>query len=170
MSVVEQDLGTVVRTPGDTVEITFVRRLAKPIEKVWAALTVPERIADWFAEVEALDLRQGGAIHLRFPEVDYRIQGVITVLEPPHRLTWTWPQKDGTESTVSFELEPDGAGCRLTLVERGLGLGQGAGNAAGWHSHLEGLEDACEGRRTPWSTVVAREKLVNQTYEDRTPK
>ena len=169
MSVVEQDLGTVRRTAGDTVEITFVRRLPRPIEKVWAALTVPERIADWFAEVESLDLRLGGAIHLKFPEVDYEIRGVVTALDPPRRLTWTWPQKDGTESTVTFELEPDGAGCQLTLIERGLSLSQGAGNAAGWHAHLDGLEGACDGVRTPWSKVVEREKVVNQTYKDRAP-
>ena len=168
MTVMDQDLGDVRRT-GDTVEIIFHRRYARPIEKVWAALTVPERMADWFADVESLELRLGGAIHLYFPEVDYRIQGVITALEPPRRLTWTWPQPDGTESTVSFELEPDGAGCRLTLIERGLTLSQGAGNAAGWHAHLEALTDACDGVRTPWATLIEREKAVNQVYKDRAP-
>src|ERR1051325_9631239 len=106
MTVAEQDLGT-VRKVGETAEITFVRHLARPIEKVWAALTVPERIADWFAEVETLDLRLGGAIHLRFPEVDVRIQGVITAYEPPRRLTWTWPHAEGGESRVSFELRSE---------------------------------------------------------------
>jgi len=75
MSVTTPDLGDMRRT-GDTVEITFHRRYARPIEKVWAALTVPERIADWFAEVEALDLRLGGAIHLSFPGDHSKIRGV----------------------------------------------------------------------------------------------
>jgi uncharacterized protein YndB with AHSA1/START domain len=34
-----------VRKTDDGDEPTFERRLAQPIEKVWAALTVPERIA-----------------------------------------------------------------------------------------------------------------------------
>jgi uncharacterized protein YndB with AHSA1/START domain len=168
MTVTTSGLGEMRRT-GETVEITFHRRYARPIEKVWAALTVAERIADWFAEVETLDLRLGGAIHLHFPEVNYRIQGVITAYEPPRRLTWTWPQQDGATSTVSFDLEPDGDGCRLTLVERGLTLAQGAGNAAGWHAHLEAIEDACDGVRTPWARLLEREKAVNQLYKDRAP-
>ena len=168
MTVTTSDLGEMRRT-GDTVEITFRRRYARPIEKVWAALTVAERIADWFAEVETLDLRLGGAIHVHFPEVNYRIQGEITAYEPPRRLAWTWPQQDGTTSTVSFELEPDGDGCRLILVERGLTLAQGAGNAAGWHAHLEALQDACDGVRTPWATLLEREKAVNHAYKDRAP-
>jgi len=168
MTLADPDLGAMRRT-GDTVEILFHRRYARPIEKVWAALTVPERIADWFAEVETLDLRLGGAIHLSFPEVNYRIQGVITVLEPPRRLTWTWPREAGGESTVSFDLEPDGDGCRLTLTERGLALSEGAGNAAGWHAHLEAMQDAIDGVRTPWSKLLEREKVVNQVYKDRAP-
>lgn len=168
MSLAKDDLGDVRRT-GDTAEITFQRRYARPIEAVWAALTVPERIADWFAQVETLDLRLGGAIHLHFPEGDYRIQGVITAYDPPRRLSWTWPQADGTVSTVSFTLEPDGDGCRLTLVEAGLALSQGAGNAAGWHAHLSAVEDAADGVATPWAEVIAREKRVNQIYKDRAP-
>ncbi len=168
MSLMTEDLGALRRT-GETVEIVFHRRYARPIEKVWAALTVPERIADWFAEVETLDLRPGGAIHLRFPEVHFKIQGVITAYAPPRLLTWTWPQPDGSTSTVTFELEPDGDGCRLTLTERGLTLSQGAGNAAGWHAHLQAIVDACDGVRTSWATLLDREKAVNQTYKDRAP-
>ena len=168
MHVAEHDLGAMRRTD-ETVEITFVRHLRRPVAKVWAALTVPERIADWFAEVVSLDLRLGGAIHLRFSEVNYDIRGLVTELDPPRRLTWTWPQPDGSDSAVTFALEPDGDGCRLTLIERGLTLSQGAGNAAGWHAHLEALEDACDGCRTSWDTLLEREKRVNQTYKDRAP-
>ena len=168
MSVITEELGTLRRT-GDTVEIVFRRSYARPIEKVWAALTVPERIADWFAEVEALDLRLGGAIHLSFPEVQFKIQGVITAFDPPRLLTWTWPQPDGSTSTVTFELEPDGDGCRLTLTARGRTLSHGAGNAAGWHAHLQAIEDACDGVRTSWAKLLEREKVVNQTYKDRAP-
>lgn len=168
MTITDEDLGEVRRT-GETVEITFHRHYAQPIDKVWAALTVPERIADWFAEVEQLDLRLGGAIHLYFPEVNFRIQGRITAYEPPRRLTWTWPRDDGSESSVSFRLEPEGAGCRLTLVEAGLALKEGAGNAAGWHAHLAGIADAADGVRTPWSKIIEREQAVNAIYKARAP-
>jgi uncharacterized protein YndB with AHSA1/START domain len=169
MSVTAEDLGEIRRT-GDTVEITFVRRYARPIEKVWAALTVPERIGDWFAQVERLELREGGAIHMTFPEVHYAIRGVVTAYDPPRRLAWTWPQPEGGESTVTFRLEPDGDGCRLTLTETGLPLKQAAGNGAGWHAHLAGFQDAVDGRRTPWSKVIEREQAVNAVYTARAPQ
>ena len=49
MSDVDRELGE-VRRDGETVTIVFRRRLSRPVEKIWAALTVPERLADWFAE------------------------------------------------------------------------------------------------------------------------
>ena len=43
--------------------MVFHRHYAKPIEKVWAALTTPERLADWLADAE-IELRLGGRIQL----------------------------------------------------------------------------------------------------------
>ena len=164
MSVTEQDLGEVRRT-GDTVEIVFHRRYEKPVEKIWAALTVPERIADWFAHT----VIEGDWIGFYFPEADYRIEGRIVANEPMRAFAWTWPNEDGSDSVVRFDLEPDGDGCRLTLTQSGWQLHQGAGNAAGWHAHLEGLADAADGRKTAWATVIEREKPLNPIYKARLP-
>ena len=41
-----------VTVAGDALQIVFRRHLRAPIEKVWAALTTPERLADWFANAE----------------------------------------------------------------------------------------------------------------------
>ena len=163
-----QDLGH-IRRVGDTAEVTFHRQIARPIEKVWAALTVPERIADWLAEVKSLELRLGGAIHLHFPAVNYRIQGTIVALEPPSLIAWTWPKADGSQSTIRFELTPDDAGCRLTLTEADLVWSEGAGNGAGWHAHLQALEDACDGVRTPWARLTEREQAVSAAYTTLAP-
>jgi hypothetical protein len=70
---------------------------------------------------------------------------------------------------VRFDLEPDGDGCRLTLTESGLKADQGAGNAAGWHAHLEALEDAAGGVRTTWATLLERQAAVNALYKGRAP-
>ena len=164
MSVESEALGEVRRT-GETVEIVFRRRYAKPIEKVWAALTVPERIADWFAESTI----EGDRIRIHFPEPHYSIDGRIVVNEPMRAFAWTWPGPDGTDSVVRFELEPDGDGCRLTLTHTGVPLKDGAGNAAGWHAHLAGLADAAEGRTTAWATVLERERPLNPIYKARAP-
>lgn len=168
MTLLDQDLGEVTRV-GDTVTIVFHRRYAKPVERVWAAITVPERLADWFCEVEIEALRPGAAISLFFREVDVRATGRITRYEPMRTMEWTWPQPEGGESVIRFDVEPDGGGARLTLTESGLPLKDGAGNAAGWHAHLESFEAAMDGVRTSWAAILEYEKRVNQIYKDRAP-
>lgn len=163
------ELGEVTRQ-GDTVTIVFRRRYAKPVEKVWAAITVPERLADWFCEVEIEALREGAAISLYFAEPDVRATGRISVYDPMSTMAWTWPHPStGRESVIRFDVSPDGDGTRLTLTESGLDAKEGAGNAAGWHAHLDGFEDAMEGVRTPWEKLLEREKRVNAVYKDRAP-
>ena len=164
MNLIDDELGEVRRT-GDTVEIVFRRRYPKPVEKIWAAITIPERIADWFAETQI----DGEAIGFLFPDVEYRINGRIVASTPLRTFAWTWPNDDGSESVVRFDLEPDGDGCRLTLTQTGLTSKNGAGNAAGWHAHLAGLADAAEGRKTAWATVVERETPLNPIYKARAP-
>jgi uncharacterized protein YndB with AHSA1/START domain len=159
------DLGE-IRRHGETVELVFRRRIARPVETVWAALTVPERVADWFAELTYERLEPGAKATLFFPAVSHRAEGRIVAVEPLRKVAWTWPHPGGAVSTVTFELEPDGDGTRLTLTESGLRADQGAGNGAGWHAHLAGLEAACDGVATPWSRVIEREQAVNQAYQD----
>ena len=69
------------------------RRIKKPIEKVWAALTVAERLADWFSPVE-IDLVVGGRYRILFTDMDYIVEGRILELEPLRRLTHTWPDPE----------------------------------------------------------------------------
>ena len=152
-------LGEVIMT-GDTLEVVFHRRLGFPLEKVWAALTVPERLADWFAEA-VVDLRVGGSIDLDWGG---RTQAKmrITVCEPPHHLAWIW-QLGGRDTLVRFDLAPEGTGCALTLTHSGVPL-VGDGVRAGWHAHLEALPDAVEGRATPWEVKTARERALGTAY------
>ncbi|MDB5560674.1 MAG: hypothetical protein JWN11_92, partial [Hyphomicrobiales bacterium] len=69
-----------VTIAGDALQVVFHRHLRASIEKVWAALTTPERLADWFAQAE-VDLRAGGVIRLDWNgtnQADMR----ITVCDP----------------------------------------------------------------------------------------
>ncbi|MDP3747457.1 MAG: SRPBCC family protein [Phenylobacterium sp.] len=157
-------LGIVTRS-GDTYEVTFERRIGKPIAKVWAAVTVPERIADWLAEAE-VDLRVGGHYRLRFPG-GYGMDGVITALQPPQLLEYTWPDPEHPNSVVRVSLEADGEGCRLTLVQTALSRKVARGVVGGWHTHLEGLPGAAGGVRTAWTQV--REDELLELYKDRLP-
>lgn len=150
--------GEISRRDDGGYEIVFRRRIRKPLEKVWAALTVPERLSDWLAAATIEpDLRIGARFTLRFAMNDYRMVGEIVELDPPRLIAWTWPDADasgdGTANVVRFQLAPDGDGCLLTLTDRGWGQ-PAPGQMAGWHNHLEALPNAADGIFTPWDWAV----------------
>jgi uncharacterized protein YndB with AHSA1/START domain len=152
-----------VTVKGDRMQVVFRRRYSKPVAKVWAALTVPERLQDWFGP-SSVDLRVGGSLRLDFGN-GASMQMPITRMEPPHLLCWSWTI-DGVDTAVLFELEPDGDGCQLTLTHSGIAArnGHGAGVRAGWHAHLEGLADSLDGHATPWAVKEQREAAVAPLY------
>ncbi|MBS0360057.1 MAG: SRPBCC family protein [Proteobacteria bacterium] len=158
----------VVTTHGDARQIVFHRRYRQPVEKVWAALTVPERLADWLAEAQ-VDLRVGGAIRMNWNKGAHQAGMTITVCDPPHALAWIWTIGE-RDTLVRFDLAPisdnGGEGCALTVTHSGLSLdgARDGGVRAGWHAHLEAIPDAIEGRATPWATKVARENALADRY------
>ena len=155
-------LGEVSRQ-GEALQLIFQRRYRQSAEKVWAALTTPERLADWFAEAD-VDLRVGGTIRLNW-NGQHQADMIVTECEPPKTLAWRW--RIGERDTlVRFVLTPEAGGCALTLTHSGLSLdgARDGGVRTGWHAHLEALPDALEGRATPWETKVAREEALAGAY------
>ena len=152
-----------VTTTADALQVVFHRHYKKPIEKVWAAVTTPERLADWLANAE-IEMKVGGSIRLTWNGV-HQMEGRVVVCDPPRSFAWTWALDD-RETVVRFDLKPDGDGCWLTLTHSGLSPkdGRGSGVRTGWHAHLEGIPDAMEGRATPWSTKTAREAALAGAY------
>lgn len=153
----------VVTTAGDARQLVFHRRYRQSVDKVWAALTTPERLADWFAEAQ-VDLRVGGTIKLGWNGV-HKTDVTITVCDAPRALAWRWTIGE-RDTLVRFDLEPDGDGCALTLTHSGLSLdgARDGGVRAGWHAHLEALPDAMEGRATSWEVKTAREAALADRY------
>ena len=149
-----------VTMEGDLLQVVFHRHYHAPIEKVWAALTQPERLADWFAKAK-VDLRVGGTLRLDWSEENHADMK-ISACEPPRRLAWIWTL-GGRDTLVQFDLKPEAEGCALTLKHSGVPL-SGAGVRAGWHAHLEALPDAIEGRATAWSVKEAREDALADAY------
>ncbi len=163
---VEDAARGLIRKAGDGYEVLFVRRLNKPIEKVWAALTVPERIADWFTQMRFIpEAELGARVELAFPDDDppYHMTGEVVAFEPPRLLAWTWPDEAHPNSVVRCELTPEADGCVLRFSQSGMGTRWLTGTAAGWHVFLDGLEGAAEGLRTPGS--LEREKALRPGYE-----
>lgn len=166
---IAKDFDGVIRKLADGYEIVFVRRLARPIDKVWAALTVPERIADWLGVVTpepGAGLDVGAQFELRFPQNDYRTMCEVVAMDAPRLFAWTWGLPEGParlEDAVRFKLAPDGDGCILTLTNGGLARQDLKSVAAGWHTHLEGLEGAADGVRSPWSAEREQPHLDHYT-------
>lgn len=111
---------------------------------LWSALTDPERLRRWIADVEG-DLRVGGAFTAAFTS-SWNGPGRVDVCEPPRRLLVTTGEA-GEETEIEAVLTPDGEGTRLVIEERGLPLAEVAAHGAGWQVHVEDLETYLAGGR-----------------------
>ena len=151
-----------LRTEGDRCGVRFERRYDFSPEEVWSALTEPERLTRWLANVAELDLRAGGRFVLVWHEDGQQTDGTVLELEPGRVLELGWSYPEEPDSAVRFELRPDGAGTVLVLDHRGLPPGSIAGYGAGWHSHLDSLEAHLAGGQVDWS---ARFQELGPAYE-----
>jgi len=117
----------------------------------WAALTVPERIAEWFTDASPLGA-VGTAYRLDFGDGSM-VEGVVTELEPGRRFAYNWAWADaeaGEQTVVSWSVEPLAAGgSRVTLVHGGwseAGLDETARDEheGYWVGYLEDLAAVLE--------------------------
>lgn len=127
--------------------LTLERVLAAAPEEVFAAWTVPERMAAWMspvgaAEAEA-DLRVGGSFRVVMVEHD-RLEhaGSYVEVDPPRRLVFTWvsPYTGSEPSLVTVELYPHDDGTRLVITHERLPEDVVEGHRDGWGSMLERLD------------------------------
>jgi len=81
-------------------------------DEVWAALTDPRRLEDWFANDVEIDLRPGGGATFRWGNGE-SLHATVTEVEPEERLAFEWDE----EGEVEFTLDDDADGTRLTVVE-----------------------------------------------------
>lgn len=110
---------TPVDEPPSPIDLT-VETSATP-GRVWATLTDPRRVADWFTDASAVG-RVGDAYRLDFGDGSV-IDGVITELEPGRRFayTWSWTGSEPHEETlVAWTVTPrDGGGTEIRLIHDG---------------------------------------------------
>lgn len=130
----DADLGT-LDAAGERWTLTFTRTYPHPIELVWAAVTEPEHLAAWFPQTIVGERRAGAALRfLTGPDDEDGFDGTMLTYDPPRAIEMAW----GTD-TLRIELEPDGEGTRLTLIDTFDELGKAARDAAGWHECLARL-------------------------------
>ncbi len=113
-------------------------------ERVWRALTDPVAMSRWLMQNDFAP-RVGHRFQFRSkPQRGWRgiVDCEVTECEPPKRLTYTWlGDPTWKEPTiVTWTLEPDGTGTRLTLLhDNFLGIGGWALKmmlGAGWRKML----------------------------------
>jgi len=104
---------------------------------LWSAVTDPERLARWVAEVTG-DLRAGGDFHARFTS-GWDGPGRVDVCDPPRRLLATMSPGTADETVIEATLADEGGGTRLVIEERGIPLAEIAEHGAGWQAHVEDL-------------------------------
>ncbi|MGH8984227.1 MAG: SRPBCC family protein [Acidimicrobiia bacterium] len=147
--------------------LRFERRLGHPVERVWDALTRPERLAEWFGSDEIeLDLVEGGRFDVRTtgpPELVEAIireageealmqHNTILRLERPLLFEHTFGDPD---SIARWELQRDGDGCRLILTHTepaGFDAADAPRDLGGWHTLLDLMEQALAGEPVEWTS------------------
>ena len=136
--------------------VHFIRHFDAPVADLWAACTEPQWLIHWFAPapfhdctVEA-DVRVGGRFFFRMTgdPGTFAAEGTYQEVVPLRRLslTWTWTEgppdepPDGTTSSVSIDLTPEGDGTRLALTHALLpDRRQADSHRQGWMECLDKL-------------------------------
>jgi uncharacterized protein YndB with AHSA1/START domain len=129
----------------DFVLETYIR--TTPAE-LWDAIVNAEKTSQYYygGRVEA-DLKVGGHFRYFTPEGDVNLDGEILEIVPLKRLVTTFNAQwaaEGAETTrVSYEIEPMGEVCRLTLTHYEFEKAR-AGVETGWPRILAGLKTLLE--------------------------
>ncbi len=126
--------------------LVFTRDLRHPPEKVWAALTEPDRVSRWAPFTTDRDLGQVGDATLRMIDGDTAVDVTGSVLraDRPERLEYLWGG-----DLLRWDLEPTGTGTRLVLRHTVADQGMVAPIAAGWHLCLRVAERLLDGAPIP---------------------
>jgi uncharacterized protein YndB with AHSA1/START domain len=135
--------------------LVFERHLDHSVERVWRAVTEPEELARWF--VAPVEWR---------PEVGETFEsmeqsGEVTTVEEPRRFAWTWGGED-----FSFELEPEGRGCRLTFTHVFDDPALSADHAAGWEVHFDRLDAHLAGDHMTFEDAAKRVPELHERYAE----
>jgi uncharacterized protein YndB with AHSA1/START domain len=125
-------------------------------ERLWEAITDPEIRAKYHfgAGVES-DWTMGSRYELNHPGADRPLlEGENLLVDPPHRLVQTmqvlWSEEAEQERTsrVTWEIEPVGASCRLTVTHDQLSETAPPELYGGWPMILSGLKTWLETGQT----------------------
>ncbi|MGV8998313.1 MAG: SRPBCC family protein [Parvibaculaceae bacterium] len=128
------------------------RRLKASPEKIWAAWTDPEKIAQWWgptgmkAFIAEVDPRVGGRFHVAMKGPDGEVHdasGIYKIFDPYRQFTmsWNWITTPDRVSQFTIMLKPDGNETILTLLhEHFFDEAARDGHNRGWSQMLDKFE------------------------------
>lgn len=134
---------------------------ARP-ETVFAFLVEPARMVQWMGINAELSPLPGGVYRVDLNGQDIAV-GEYREVVPNRRvvLAFGWEGDDSPvapgSSTVTFELEPEGEGTRLTFRHENLPAGVVDQQSMGWDHYLPRLETAARGGDPgpdPWAATM----------------
>jgi len=163
MSLQDQELGT-IRRAGGRFEARIARVIDHDAAAVWKMLTEPSLLPQWLAPGE-LSLRKGGPAKLNFPESGITVDSVVTAIDAPRLLEYSWSGKGEAERPLRWEVVPAVGGTQLTLTISIPDDEDIARTCAGWEAHLEMLSAAMEG--VPMKFPFERFKAAREAYKAR---
>jgi uncharacterized protein YndB with AHSA1/START domain len=134
--------GAEVQKDGDKWTLVLVRELRHPPVKVWSALTEPEHLRQWAPFDSDRNLAAVGAAKVVWvgAQAQQMSEARVKRADAPKLLELGWGEQD-----LRWELEPLGAGTRLTLWIN-IARPYIAMGAAGWHICFDVLDRLLTGR------------------------
>ncbi|MGI5493097.1 SRPBCC domain-containing protein [Microtetraspora malaysiensis] len=156
----------IIERDGEQVVFRYERRLARPLDAAWHAVTDPAEIERWGGARTELDLRPGGQF-VSHHQGGHRVEDRVLRAEPPHLFEHTYFKDVNPGAVVTWRLQEADTGSLLTFTHRlpmddvraaaeGIAAGDDprtilARNGAGWHHVLDMLGAYLSGQSLPWS-------------------
>jgi len=131
--------------------LTLVRRIKASPARIWAAITQPDLMLQWWGPDAGptlsvvAEVRPGGRFSVVFRLLDgseHNPTGVYREVVPERKLVFTWdlPGAPEPETLVTFRLQPIDGGTELTLTHEHLpDAAACASHEAGWNGLLDKL-------------------------------
>jgi uncharacterized protein YndB with AHSA1/START domain len=152
-------------TVDDRPALTFERRLAHPVERVWRAVTEPAELAHWFPSAVSGEVAPGGRLTFAFPDGAIApLEGEVVELDPPRRFAFTFG-----DDVLQIDLDAAGDGCVLRFTCLFDETERASRDAAGWHVCLDLLERRLGGAATqgPSSEATPQWRELYEDYQRR---
>ena len=163
-------IGLKLRLEEETMEKVFEVYIKTTPERLWEAITDADLRSKYsFGMRVASDFTPGSRYELSHPAGGLLGEGENLEVDPPRRLVqsmvalWSDEVKNEGRSRVTWEIEPVGSSCRLTVTHDELRAGANGELYGGWPMILSGLKTLLE-------TGELLETPGSQMYSDLAPQ